>query len=204
MSAIRRCCVRRCPTPAANLLAFLPSLATREVIAFGEGVPLPTRLILDKLPADKIPRAEAVVGDFPGCNQRCRWRLPRCGHRKVAWCVDDDRGQARGWRTDHPVGERLWALCKAAFVAATQTCRPAQAFRLDGGSVRLSRTGSRPTFVRRARNRLAHQRGDRRHADIGRREHRLGRLDRVGDHQFLECEAVTRATAPPESTPWVM
>ena len=34
---------------AANLLAFVPSLGTREVIAFGEGVPLPTRLVLREL-----------------------------------------------------------------------------------------------------------------------------------------------------------
>ena len=29
---------------AANLLSFVPSLGTREVLAFGEGVALPTRL----------------------------------------------------------------------------------------------------------------------------------------------------------------
>ena len=36
---------------AASLLAFLPSLATREVFAFGEGVALPTRLQFRELPA---------------------------------------------------------------------------------------------------------------------------------------------------------
>ncbi len=46
---------------AANLLAFVPSLGTREMIAFGEGVPLPTRIILNELPAERIPRAEAVA-----------------------------------------------------------------------------------------------------------------------------------------------
>ena len=46
---------------AANLLGFVPSLGTREVIAFGEGVPLPTRLVLNELPAERIPRAEAVA-----------------------------------------------------------------------------------------------------------------------------------------------
>ena len=46
---------------AANLLAFVPSLGTREVIAFGEGVPLPTRLILNELPVERIPKAEAVA-----------------------------------------------------------------------------------------------------------------------------------------------
>jgi DNA helicase HerA-like ATPase len=37
---------------AANLLAFVPSLGTREVIAFGEGVALPTRLKFKELPAE--------------------------------------------------------------------------------------------------------------------------------------------------------
>ena len=36
---------------AANLLAFVPSLGTREVLAFGEGVALPTRLKFKQLPA---------------------------------------------------------------------------------------------------------------------------------------------------------
>src|SRR5690606_24286912 len=45
---------------AANLLAFVPSLGTREVIAFGEGVALPTRLKFKHLPEDLLPRSEAV------------------------------------------------------------------------------------------------------------------------------------------------
>lgn len=44
---------------AANLLAFLPSLGTREVFAFGEGVALPTRLQFAELPADVIPRSQS-------------------------------------------------------------------------------------------------------------------------------------------------
>jgi DNA helicase HerA-like ATPase len=45
---------------AANLLAFVPSLGTREVIAFGEGVALPTRLKFKKLSDDVLPRSEAL------------------------------------------------------------------------------------------------------------------------------------------------
>ena len=37
---------------AANLLAFVPSLGTREVLAFGEGVALPTRLKFKEVPPD--------------------------------------------------------------------------------------------------------------------------------------------------------
>jgi hypothetical protein len=45
---------------AANLLSFLPSLGTGEVFAFGEGVALPTRLRFRDLPADALPRSEAL------------------------------------------------------------------------------------------------------------------------------------------------
>lgn len=46
---------------AANLLGFLPSLGTREVFAFGEGVAIPTRLVFDELPAERIPSSEAIA-----------------------------------------------------------------------------------------------------------------------------------------------
>ncbi len=45
---------------AASLLAFVPSLGTREVFAFGEGVALPTRLKFKELPEALIPKSEAV------------------------------------------------------------------------------------------------------------------------------------------------
>ena len=47
---------------AANLLAFLPSLGTGEVFAFGEGVALPTRLKLKHLPPHLLPKSDAVSG----------------------------------------------------------------------------------------------------------------------------------------------
>jgi hypothetical protein len=54
---------------AAGLLGFLPSLGTREVFAFGEGVALPTRLKFAELPAHLIPRSEAVGhGRMDGAN----------------------------------------------------------------------------------------------------------------------------------------
>jgi len=46
---------------AANLLAFVPSLGTREVLAFGEGVALPTRLKFKQLPPESIPQSQAVI-----------------------------------------------------------------------------------------------------------------------------------------------
>jgi DNA helicase HerA-like ATPase len=45
---------------AGSLLGFLPSLGAREVFAFGEGVPVPTRLRFKEIPKDRIPRSEAV------------------------------------------------------------------------------------------------------------------------------------------------
>ncbi|NVO14557.1 MAG: DUF87 domain-containing protein [Rhodoplanes sp.] len=45
---------------AANLLGFVPSLGTREVLAFGEGVALPTRLRFREVPAHLLPRSEAL------------------------------------------------------------------------------------------------------------------------------------------------
>jgi DNA helicase HerA-like ATPase len=46
---------------AANLLSFVPSLGTREVLAFGEGVALPTRLKFSEVPEQLLPRSEAVA-----------------------------------------------------------------------------------------------------------------------------------------------
>jgi DNA helicase HerA-like ATPase len=45
---------------AANLLGFVPSLGTGEVFAFGEAVAVPTRLSFRELPAEVLPKSEAV------------------------------------------------------------------------------------------------------------------------------------------------
>ena len=44
----------------SNLLEFLPSLGTGEALAFGEGIPLPTRFKFKQLPEHLIPSSEAV------------------------------------------------------------------------------------------------------------------------------------------------
>jgi DNA helicase HerA-like ATPase len=46
----------------ANLLRLLPSLGTREVLAFGTGVALPTRFTFPRLAEHLIPRIEATSG----------------------------------------------------------------------------------------------------------------------------------------------
>ncbi len=48
---------------AADLFGFVPSLGTREALAFGVGVPLPTRLTFAELPAQLIPRCEAFASE---------------------------------------------------------------------------------------------------------------------------------------------
>src|SRR5215813_9514195 len=50
---------------AANLLSFVPSLGTREVLAFGEGVALPTRLRFKEVPPHQLPRAETTIASAP-------------------------------------------------------------------------------------------------------------------------------------------
>jgi hypothetical protein len=50
---------------AANLLSFIPSLGTREVLAFGEGVALPTRLRFKEVPPHQLPRSESAIRTVP-------------------------------------------------------------------------------------------------------------------------------------------
>jgi DNA helicase HerA-like ATPase len=45
------------PEAGSSLIAFLASLGTREAIAFGEGVPLPTRFRFRDLPAERLPHS---------------------------------------------------------------------------------------------------------------------------------------------------
>lgn len=68
---------------AANLLALVPSLGIREVIGFGEGVPLPARIVFKELDASRRPSNEAVRGgaSFAAVHDRAfvrsvvdRWR----------------------------------------------------------------------------------------------------------------------------------
>ncbi len=49
---------------AESLLRFLPSLGTREAIAFGEGVTLPSRIMLAELPESALPKAAGAHLDL--------------------------------------------------------------------------------------------------------------------------------------------
>jgi uncharacterized protein len=48
---------------AANLFAFVPALGTREALAFGVGVPLPTRLTFPELPSHLLPKSDTFAND---------------------------------------------------------------------------------------------------------------------------------------------
>src|ERR1022692_2154577 len=48
---------------AANLFAFVPALGTREALAFGAGVPLPTRLTFPELPPHMLPKSDTFAND---------------------------------------------------------------------------------------------------------------------------------------------
>jgi DNA helicase HerA-like ATPase len=47
----------------ADLFAFVPSLGTREALAFGAGVPLPTRLTFPELTSVAIPKSESFASN---------------------------------------------------------------------------------------------------------------------------------------------
>ena len=68
----------------ANLLAFVPSLGTREVVAVGEGLPLPARLTFKALPEDRVPRSETFERqEFEAGDGRER-EFVRAGGRPLA------------------------------------------------------------------------------------------------------------------------
>jgi uncharacterized protein len=80
---------------AASLLAFVPSLGTREAFAFGEGVALPTRLRFGQLPADAIPKGESLnSGEYMDTSNGIdtafiekvveRWRGATTGNKRKA------------------------------------------------------------------------------------------------------------------------
>jgi uncharacterized protein len=55
---------------ASRLLAFLPSLGTREALVIGAAVPTLTRMRFEQLPEQCLPRSQAVWGgDLDGANQ---------------------------------------------------------------------------------------------------------------------------------------
>src|SRR5205807_8144575 len=72
---------------AANLLAFVPTLGTREALAFGEGAVLPIRLKFKELPAGLLRKESGDGNAGQGVTQDLigsvieRWRGATMSHR---------------------------------------------------------------------------------------------------------------------------
>jgi len=83
---------------AADLFAFVPSLGTREALAFGVGVMLPTRLTFAELPPHLVPRSEAFADDpiLPGGYD----------HNFIASVVERWRGSTAGQKINPDDGLR--------------------------------------------------------------------------------------------------
>ena len=84
---------------AASLLAFVPSLGTREVFAFGEGVALPTRLRFKKLPPEALPRSNTGAESYDPdraidnrliANVIERWRRASMSHARTSHDAEED------------------------------------------------------------------------------------------------------------------
>ena len=109
---------------AANLLAFVPSLGTREVLAFGEGVALPTRLKFKQLPDHLIPQSQAVINAVDRSVERDDRGLHRHDHRPLARRHDEQAERARRRRR---ISNRWRATSSPPFSVAPQAPRPAAA-----------------------------------------------------------------------------
>jgi DNA helicase HerA-like ATPase len=107
---------------AANLVSLLPSLGTREVLAFGEGVPLPARIAFAQLPEHLLPTSkvkssnqvltarsgqqehiESVVARWRGVIGKPKQPLPAEATPSAAPATDNVRPQMPGT----PARERL-------------------------------------------------------------------------------------------------
>jgi hypothetical protein len=116
---------------AANLLAFIPSLGTREAFTFGPGVALPTRMSFEELPAALRPNSEASgnTRSEAGANISRdlismvieRWRSASVSHR-----MSDDDMADLGLALNAAAAQRGAAQVSPAQVSPAQVS-PAQA-----------------------------------------------------------------------------
>ena len=141
-------------------------------------------------------------GSRPACSQRCRgWRT--ASRSPVSRSIS----AMTAFRPSPPCSSACWAPRRAAICAAramparvSAAKRSRQAGECDG----LVEQARHRFFGRRARDRFAHQGGDRDDADVGSaRPPRVGWIELVITSS-CSFEPVMRATAPPDSTPWVM
>ena len=91
---------------AANLFAFVPSLGTREALAFGVGVPLPTRLTFAELPPHLLPKSETFANEPTLQASGQRPQFHRLGGRALARRDDEPRPRRRAGRRERPPAPR--------------------------------------------------------------------------------------------------
>lgn len=127
---------------AANLLSFVPSLGTGEVIGIGEGMPLAARFTFKTLPAAVLPRSEPAVGiDDPRvATDRSemvryaieRWRAATMGQPRT---TEQEAPQQRG---KPAVVEQQSALARGLQGLASEQLGPREpplfSSRLSGGN----------------------------------------------------------------------
>lgn len=114
---------------SASLLDVLPSLATGEAVAFGEGVALPTRIRFDRLPPDAMPRSSTArfsdewqndIGDVDMLRHIVeRWRAQSLGVQAVS-----DSGSAAAAAEQAQTPQEKPAAAQAP--EAQIPCQPAQ------------------------------------------------------------------------------
>ncbi len=121
---------------AANLLAFVPSLETREMVAFGEGVPVPARMTFRDVPADRLPRSETSrdlggLSAIPGGADFVRGVIERWRGAHMSFRSRSDEGEPDGLTqkfSSAPAGESETDQIRARLLR-----------------VRLDSAGTRPT-----------------------------------------------------------
>ena len=124
---------------AANLLGFVPTLGTREALAFGVSVPLPTRLTFGELPQHLLPRSDAFGKDST-------LRAAGEGLNFISSVVERWRGATTSWaNSDDGAREvRQVAAAEAAPLQPAPAPSPAPALDPNRFSLLKKPAGDRP------------------------------------------------------------
>ncbi|HUF44179.1 MAG TPA: ATP-binding protein, partial [Aestuariivirgaceae bacterium] len=105
---------------AASLLEFMPTMGQGEAIAFGEGIPLPSRIKFDRLPKDAVPHTTTATFSemwdkdlhYDGflADVVTRWRLQtHFSNGDPARPASEDAAQAQSPQAHNPAARPLTA-----------------------------------------------------------------------------------------------
>ena len=120
---------------SASLLDVLPSLATGEAVAFGEGVALPTRIRFDRLPPDEMPRSSTARFSE-------EWQSDIGNADLLRHIVERWRAQSLGVSADEGIGATAAA---ETTVTEEQAASPLAAEHAQQSAVPLSPDAQPPT-----------------------------------------------------------